>query len=552
MRVQARQYSAASLYGVNKHGGLLGNHDLPFGEDCHILPRRSPPVPDARCASHQRGLASACGYDVAELRQRVRQVTVSTSLYTLGRGADMSFTGWMALVGVLLLTMALSSSLIRRMPISTAAIYLVVGGVLGPWGSDLLRIDLAEGASWIERLTEIAVILSLFIGGLRLRLPLKHPAWRAAYRLASVIMLATIAAVAAFAWLVLKVDPALAVLLGAILAPTDPVLASSVTADHSQDGDHLRYALSGEAGLNDGAAFPFVVLGLLLLSATTSLSEVTSWAVRRVLWAIPAGLLLGYLLGRLAGRAAILLRTRNRDTAAPTDFLALALIALSYTGAEAVGAWGFLSVFAAGTGLRHAEVHTVRSDPHPEAQGNDSKAHPPAETLVSPNTVTEREMEQPAVAAGVLVAEVFSFGDTLERMLEVLLVAMVGISLASHWDPRGLMLGCALIVLIRPAVTLLLLIGSPTTRLQRVLSGWFSIRGIGSIYYLAYALTQGVQGAEARELADLTLSIVAVSIVVHGITSQPVMRWYSRRQNGQQLSCVRKNGLSGRALSRDR
>jgi NhaP-type Na+/H+ or K+/H+ antiporter len=440
----------------------------------------------------------------------------------------MGFIAWMAAGGALLLTMALSSALIQRLPVSTAAIYLGVGCLIGPWGFDLLRIDLNDSAPWIERLTEIAVVLSLFIGGLRLRLPLRHPAWRAAFRLASVVMIASIAGVAVCAWLLLDIDPALALLLGAILAPTDPVLASTVTVGHSQDNDRLRYALSGEAGLNDGAAFPFVVLGLLLLGPIST-SELASWAGLRLLWAVPAGLLLGYVLGRLIGSAAIALRTRSRDTAAPTDFLALALIALSYTAASAIDAWGFLAVFAAGIGLRHAEVLAVREDPHPQV-AQTAPVHPPAESLVSPNTVTESEMAQPAVAAGVLVAEVFSFGDTLERMLEVLLVGIVGVSLATHWDPRALLLAAGLIVIVRPAATWLLLTHSPTNRLQRLLSGWFGIRGIGSIYYLAYALTHGVEGAAGRELADMTLSIVAVSIVVHGLTSQPLMKWYERRQ----------------------
>lgn len=442
----------------------------------------------------------------------------------------MSFAAWMAVGGALLLTMALSSALIQRLPVSTAAIYLGVGCALGPWGFGVLRIDLSDSAPWVERLTEIAVILSLFIGGLRLRLPLRHPAWRAAFRLASVVMVASIAGVAVCAWLVLDINPAVALLLGAILAPTDPVLASSVTVGHSQDNDRLRYALSGEAGLNDGAAFPFVVLGLLLLGPV-SMSEIATWAGVRLLWAVPAGLLLGYVLGRLVGSAAIALRTRNRDTAAPTDFLALALIALSYTGANAIGAWGFLAVFAAGIGLRHAEVLTVKEDPNPKAEQTAEAAHPPAETLVSPNTVTEQEMAQPAVAAGVLVAEVFSFGDTLERMLEVLLVGIVGVSLATHWDPRALLLAAGLLVIVRPAATFLLLVHSPTTRLQRMLLGWFGIRGIGSLYYLAFALTHGVQSTAGRELADMTISIVAVSIVVHGLTSQPLMKWYDRQQS---------------------
>jgi sodium/hydrogen antiporter len=435
----------------------------------------------------------------------------------------------MAVVGVLLLAMALSSTWLKRVPISTAAIYLGIGCLLGPWGFDLLRVDFVDAHSWLERWTEIAVILSLFVGGLRLRLPLNDPAWRAARRLASVVMIASIAGVATVAWALFDLDPAMALLVGAILAPTDPVLAGAVTVGHSQDEDRMRYALSGEAGLNDGASFPFVVLALLFLQSELSSNELLIWALQDVLWAVPAGLVGGYLLGRAVGRLAITLRSRTRDTEAPTDFLALALIALAYTGAEALGAWGFLSVFAAGVGLRKAEVTTVEEAPHPRAPNPAGDAHPPAETLVSPNVVTEQEIREPAVAAGVLVAEVFSFGDTMERILEVLLVVLVGVALASHWDPRALLISAALFFVIRPLATHLCLTGTPTTLLQRSLMGWFGIRGIGSLYYLAYAFAHGVSAREAAGLADLTLSVVAISIVIHGATSQPLMAWYERR-----------------------
>ncbi len=338
----------------------------------------------------------------------------------------MTFPVWMALAGGLLLALALSSAWIQRLPLSTAAIYLAVGFLIGPWGFGLLQIDFTRAAAWLERLTEISLILSLFVGGLRLRLPPTHSMWRPAYLLASVVMLASIAGVAGLAHVLLGVPVPLALLIGAILAPTDPVLAGSVTVGHAEDRDPLRYALSGEAGLNDGAAFPFVALALLLLAPDTGPVAIVTWALQKLVWAIPAGLAVGFVLGRILGSAAIGLRSRNRDTAAPTDFLALALMALSYTIAEALGAWGFLAVFAAGIGLRRAEILTVETDPHPDAARHSGRAHPPAETLVSPNVVTEKEMGEPAVAAGVLVAEVFSFGDTVERVLEVLLVILVG------------------------------------------------------------------------------------------------------------------------------
>lgn len=443
--------------------------------------------------------------------------------------SEMTFTGWLSLGGVLLLAMALSSAWIRRLPFSTASIYLGVGLLLGPWGLNLLRLDLGTPALWFERFTELAVVLSLFVGGLRLRLPFQDPAWHAAWRLASVVMIMTIAGTAAVGWWALDLSPALALLLGAVLAPTDPVLAGSVTVGHSQDHDRVRYALSGEAGLNDGAAFPVVALALLWLTHGWEATNLTRWVLHDVLWAIPAGLCVGFFMGRLVGAVAIALRAKHRDTGAPTDFLALALIALSYTAAIAIGGWGFLSVFAAGIGLRRAEMRTVARTPHPEQSPREGTAHPPAETLVEPNTVTRQEIAEPAVAAGVLVSEVFSFGDTVERMLEVLLVVLVGVALAVHWDVRGAALGLALIVVVRPPAAMAGLVKSPLNVLQKALIGWFGIRGIGSLYYLAYAVNNGLSEELAPEFADLIVSAVATSIVVHGLTSQPLMSWYERR-----------------------
>jgi sodium/hydrogen antiporter len=259
----------------------------------------------------------------------------------------MSFLGWMGLAGAVLLLMALSSAYLRNLPVSTSAIYLAIGAAIGPLGAGWLRVDLRAEVPWLERLTEVAVIVALFVGGLKLRLPLRDPAWVAAYRLAGPVMLASIVGVALCAHLLLGLDPAAAILLGAVLAPTDPVLANMVSVDSAADRDRMRYGLSGEAGLNDGAAFPFVVFGLLWMEHGGPGAWVGGWALHRVMWAVPAGLLLGFALGGMVGWFAIKLRSRQQDTA-PSDFLALALIALSYVGAEAIGAWGFLATFAAG------------------------------------------------------------------------------------------------------------------------------------------------------------------------------------------------------------
>jgi NhaP-type Na+/H+ and K+/H+ antiporters len=449
----------------------------------------------------------------------------------------MSFLGWMAFGGAVLLLMALSSAYLRNLPISTSVVYLALGAAIGPLAAGWLQIDLRTDLPWFERLTEVAVIVALFVGGLKLRLPLRDPAWNAAYRLAGPVMLASVAGVALCAHLLLGLDPGTAILAGAVLAPTDPVLANMVKVDSAADRDRMRYGLSGEAGLNDGAAFPFVIFALLWREHGGPGDWIAGWTLHRLAWAVPAGLVLGFALGRVVGRFAIKLRSRQQDTGAPSDFLALALIALSYVGAEIIGAWGFLATFAAGVGLRHAELHVTRETPHPEhadglppaaeAPAQGIAAHPPPEHMVGANVGAE-ELREPAVAAGVLVAETISFGDTAERMLEVLLVVLVGVLLSSHWSLRAIPLALLLMFVIRPLATHLLLVGSPTSRAQRHVMGWFGIRGIGSLYYLSYALSHGVTGGAAAALASVTISTIALSILLHGISARPILVRYER------------------------
>jgi NhaP-type Na+/H+ or K+/H+ antiporter len=128
----------------------------------------------------------------------------------------------------------------------------------------------------------------------------------------------------------------------------------------------------------------------------------------------------------------------------------------------------------------------------------------------------------------VLVAETISFGDTAERLLEVLLVVLVGVLLASHWDPRSVPLALLLFLVIRPLATHIVLAGTPTTSSQRWLMGWFGIRGIGSLYYLSYAVRHGLSGGVAADLAGLTISVVALSILLHGMSARPLLSRYER------------------------
>jgi len=322
-------------------------------------------------------------------------------------------------------------------------------------------------------------------------------------------------------------------LIGAILAPTDPVLASLVQVNDAQDEDPVRFGLSGEAGLNDGVAFPFVILGLLFLQqgGGSSTAWLDDWALKRLLWAVPAGLLIGYCMGRGIGRLTLSMRIRNADsTLSPNDYLTFALIALAYVAAESVHGYGFLSVFAAGLGLRRAEVTSAQ----------DSQT--PAEHIVQPVVGHQNvepdaavhgnveHLEDSQVAAGIMIGDMLSFGSLVERAMEVFLVTLLGVVLVGHWDWRALVIALVLFCVIRPLIVGFAPWGSLLDRRQRLLIGWFGIRGIGSFYYLFYALNHDLAPSMATLCTDLTLSVVALSILLHGISTQPILAHYERQK----------------------
>jgi NhaP-type Na+/H+ or K+/H+ antiporter len=442
----------------------------------------------------------------------------------------MSFLQWMAVLGTLLLLMALASTYVRWLPVTTSVLYLGFGLLIGKLGIGLWQIEFQDIASWMEHLTEVGVLVSLFVSGLKLRLHFRHPAWIGAYLLAGPVMLLTIGGVTLVCHYLLGLPLGLALLIGAVLAPTDPVLASLVQVNSSMDCDRVRFGLTGEAGFNDGVAFPFVVFALLFIGYDgLTFVWLDNWLIERLLWAVPAGLLVGFGLGRLVGRLAIFLRARHGDTSmSPNDFLALALIALSYVFAELIGAWGFLATFAAGVGLRHAEIATGGSPTPAELM----VAHEVPRSPVDGDRCDSSSVKiaDPTAAAGVLVGDILSFGNVLERALEVLLVTILGVVVAAHWDWRALLLGALLFGAIRPLAVWLLLRGGLVSPGQRWLLGWFGIRGIGSLYYLSYALSHGLPDALAADAIGLVLSVVALSILVHGISTQPLLARYERRQ----------------------
>lgn len=423
------------------------------------------------------------------------------------------FQYWYSLIGVMLLLVVLGSATVKRAPISMSMVYLLLGWGFARMG--WITLDPAEHGKTLEVLAEIAVIVSLFSAGLKLRKPLQSRLWRLPVILASGSMAITVALVVVCSVLLFSLPIGLAVLLGAILAPTDPVLASDVQVSNPGDADRLRFALTGEAGLNDGAAFPFVMLGLGLMGLHQLGTGAWRWWTIDVLWAVAGGLAIGMLLGKAVGRLVVYLRSRHLETVGYDDFLALGLIASSYGIAVALHTYGFLAVFAAGLALRTVERTLTGKEVPPDM----SQVKGTAAQLASD------EKHAPAF----LAAAVLSFNEQLERLAELLLVLLTG-ALLSLVDFSWPVVGFALLLflVLRPLAVAPFALASGMTRRQAAMVSWFGIRGIGSLYYLFYALNRGVAGEAADWMLQVVLCVVAASIVLHGISVTPIMQRYAK------------------------
>lgn len=431
----------------------------------------------------------------------------------------MRFILWYVITGLLLVAMALSDSLLRRLPLTTAVLYLLVGLGLGPLALGLIVLDPVARAGLLERVAELVVIVSLFAAGLKLRTPLSDRRWVVPVALAFGSMTLTVGLISVIGVFGLGLPLGGAVLLGAVLAPTDPVLASDVQVEGPEDLDRLRFGLTGEAGLNDGTAFPFVMLGLGLLGLHDLGAWGWRWVVVDVVWAIAGGLAVGTLLGMLVGRLVIYLRSEHREAIGLDDFLALGLIALSYGVADLIHSYGFLAVFAAGLAVRREErAHTGEEEPPPDVES------------AAESSEAEEAAADPELAPAFMAQAVLGFSEQLERIGTVGVVLLVGamVSTAPLYTDLLWFIPVLLLV-VRPLAVVPVLAALRMSRLQRRLVGWFGIRGIGSIYYLMYATVHGVPDVVAEPLVTITLWVVATSIVLHGTTVTPLMHSYSRR-----------------------
>jgi NhaP-type Na+/H+ or K+/H+ antiporter len=433
----------------------------------------------------------------------------------------MTTTLWFILIGCLMLARGLAATTISRLPVTSAIVYLSVGLVLGPVVLGIFSFDPIKESHVLETLTEIAVLISLFSAGVKMPVPITFKRWGPSIRLAWVSMSITVGLVAAFGYFVLGMPVGAGVLLGAILAPTDPVLATDVQVRHAGDYDTLRFTLTSEAGMNDGSAFPFVMLGLGLLGANELGEFALRWTLVDVIWATLGAVAIGMASGAALGKLSWALRNQEPRHQVLDDLVGLGLIGLVYGLSVVVHAWGFLAVFFAGVALRQTEL--LLAGAHKNRQGllvpDDPKADP----------ANDEVPDQPAPLT--VSAESLIFKEHLERLSELTLVLLLGGMLTlQDWNWRTWGTALFLFLVARPLSVMLGMAGTATSMRVRLIIGWFGVRGIGSIYYLMYAINHGLPSKLAHDLIQITAIVVALSILVHGTSVKPLMDRFWRKK----------------------
>jgi sodium/hydrogen antiporter len=404
-------------------------------------------------------------------------------------------TAALLLTGAALLAMAFAERALRPLPVTPAMLYLLLGTAAGAALGAPDATTLQEIAPALQVALELALLVSLFAVGLRLRIAPGWRNWRVALVLAGPGMFAAVALGAAAAVLLFDASWPMAMLLAAILAPTDPVLASDVQVLSEHDSDAVRVALTAEGALNDGTALPLVVAALWMIQRDAPQGGLEQFAA--LMWPVGGGALIGIGAGWLLGLA-IRARARRGDALLRDELLTAGGVALSYGLALATHTSGFV----VGVLLAVTLLQPLRRDPATPSES------PLAERL-------------------------HAFGARIERLVEALAVMAVGVGLALvNWTWTLLLFALVCAFVVRPLSALAVIWPLKMPPHQHRLIAWFGIRGVGSLYYLAYALAHGIEGSAAQLLLEATLVAVAASILLHGLSVTKAMHAYRRRAEG--------------------
>lgn len=417
---------------------------------------------------------------------------------------------WLTGAGLLIALVAWLPLALRRLPLSLPIICIAIGAALFASPAAPLRPLPLLYPLVTERLSEFVVLIALMGAGLKLDRLFRWRGWGVTWRLLGITMPLSIAGITLIGWAGLGLSLAAALLLGAALAPTDPVLAADVQVGPPKSGeeDEVRFGLTSEAGLNDGLAFPFVNLALALGLAAPGADWLTPWLIDAVLWKMLAGAAAGLAIGWLFGWLTFHIPAETKLAQTGDGLIAIAATLVTYGVAELIHGYGFLAVFIGALVLRRAHFgHDFHHRMH---------------------DVTE-QVERLAMMAVLIL-----FGGAL----------VWGLLAPLGW--RDLVAAGAIILLVRPLAGLAALIGFRAATPEKLTLAFFGIRGVGSFYYLAYGLNH-LPLAEGARLWGIAGLVALLSILLHGLTVTPVMRSLDRQLGRDPDAATPPPGLQGPA-----
>jgi len=392
------------------------------------------------------------------------------------------------IAGLVALLAAIIPEVLRKKYTSAPIIYLIIGAAVYAF-AHRYEVKPLENLEEIKHITEFVILVALANAGLRIKEPFKWKTWRNAFRLLVIAMPVTIVAAAFLGWWIIGLAPATAILFGALISPTDPVLASELQTSEpgEEDTSQSKLGLTAEAGVNDGLAFPFTYLAIF--AATKGLDYenwIGEWLLHEFIIKIALGVIVGLVCGWLLYKMIFSIST-DHDTLGRISrgILSLALLSLPFAITEFIGGYGFLAVFCAACMFSNYELHSKHMN------------------------------------------SLHNFNEELESFVVAVIFITIGFFIAFHYkifyDIQIMGTALLMVLVVRPIAGYLSLIKTGLNPFQKFVLSFYGIRGIGSLYYLAFALA-AAPFTNPEKLIAVTTATIFFSVVIHGISARYVQK----------------------------
>lgn len=401
------------------------------------------------------------------------------------------------IAGFVALLASIVPVLLRRKHFSAPITYIVIGIVVYIiYHKD--QFHPLEHLSTIKHITEFVILVALMNAGLRIKEPFKWRTWRYSIRLLAIAMPITIIAASYLGWWILGMAPASALLFGALISPTDPVLASELQTSEpgKEDTSVIRLGLTSEAGINDGLAFPFTYLAIFAFQKGLDFQDWgAEWFLHYFIIKIALGTAIGLLCGWLLYHLVFSISNDKTVDRISRGILSVALLLLPYAITEAVGGYGFIAVFLSACMFSSCE----------KSQEHMNSLH--------------------------------DFNEELESFVVAVIFITTGVFIAFHYKiflkADILLVSLGMVLIIRPLAGYLSLIKTGLSNFQKFVLSFYGMRGIGSIFYLVYAL-EVANFEDSHKLFAITTATIFFSVLIHGISARAVQKRIKIYDNEQQ------------------